>query len=107
MNTANDHKYYIFTPMKVGGGGAEALHQLAYYLRKSGREAYTVYYNYSGFYDAKPIDRYEQYEVITTKYENIEDEPWNYVIAPENAPWCLNGFHKAFAAFAFRCNRFV
>ena len=95
MTTAINHKYYIFTPMKVVGGGAEALHQLAYYLRKSGREAYTVYYAYSGFFDAKPIDRYEQYEVVTTKYEDIEDEPWNYVIAPENAPWCLNSLYKA------------
>lgn len=88
-------KYYVFTPAFVCSGGPEALHQLAYYMRSSGLEAYTVYYEYSGFVDAKPMERYIQYEVITVKYEDIEDEPSNFVIAPENAPWCLNGFHKA------------
>lgn len=88
-------KFYIFTPMSVVGGGAEALHQLGYYLRQAGLEAYVVYYTYVGFFDAKPNKRYEEYGAVVVKYEDVEDEKWNYVIAPENAPWCLNGFHKA------------
>ena len=71
------------------------MHQLAYYMRKLGMEAYTVYYAYSGFLKAEPINQYKQYEVQVTRYEDVEDVSDNYVIAPENAPWCLNGFKKA------------
>ncbi len=88
-------KYYIFTPANTCTGGPEALHQLAYYMRKLGMEAFTVYYTYSGFPKANPIERYRQYEVEVLSYDKIEDEKGNYVIAPENAPWCLNGFKKA------------
>lgn len=88
-------KYYIFTTAKTCTGGPEALHQLAYYMRKLGMEAYTVYYTYSGFPKANPIERYRQYDVQVLPYDRIEDEEGNYVIAPENAPWCLNGFKKA------------
>lgn len=88
-------KYYIFTTAKTCTGGPEALHQLAYYMRKLGMEAYTVYYTYSGFSNAKPIERYKQYEVEVLPYDKVEDEEDNFVIAPENAPWCLNGFKKA------------
>ncbi len=88
-------KYYIFTTAKTCTGGPEALHQLAYYMRKLGMEAYTVYYSYSGFPKAYPIERYWQYEVEVLPYDKIEDEEGNYVIAPENAPWCLNAFKKA------------
>lgn len=91
----HNRKYFIFTPANYCSGGPEALHQLAYYMRKCGKEAYTVYYEYSGFIDAKPMNRYEQYEVVTMKYEDIEDEPDNVVIASENVPWCLNSFKKA------------
>lgn len=88
-------KTYIFTPAIVCSGGPEALHQLAYYLRKLGMEAYIVYYTYSGFPFAQTIERYRQYEVKVVAYDEIEDEFGNYVIAPDNAPWCLNGFTKA------------
>lgn len=88
-------KFFIFTPANCCSGGPEALHQLAYYMRKLGMEAYTVYYTYSGFPKAYPIERYRQYEVDVLSYDKIEDERGNYVIAPENAPWCLNGFKKA------------
>ena len=71
------------------------MHQLAYYMRKLGMEAYTVYYTYSGFPKASPVERYRQYEVEVLPYDQIEDEEGNYVIAPENAPWCLNAFKKA------------
>ena len=91
----NKAKYYIFTTAKTRTGGPEALHQLAYYMRKLGMEAYTVYYTYSGFPKAEPINQYKQYEVQVARYEDIEDVSDNYVIAPENAPWCLNGFKKA------------
>ena len=43
MNACNK-KYYIFTPAATCSGGPEALHQLAYYMRGVGMEAYTVYY---------------------------------------------------------------
>lgn len=92
---SNKSRYYVFAPAKTCTGGPEALHQLAYYMCKLGMEAYVVYYEYSGFVDAKPIERYLQYETVTAKYEDIADEARNYVIAPENAPWCLNGFKKA------------
>ena len=88
-------KCYIFTTAYTCTGGPEALHQLAYYMRKLGMEAYTVYYTYSGFPKANPIERYRQYDVQVLPYDRIEDEEGNYVIAPENAPWCLNGFKKA------------
>lgn len=89
------NKIYIFTTANACSGGPEALHQLAYYLRKINLEVYTVYYTYSGFIAAEPIDRYKQYEVRIAQYEDVEDEAGNYVIAPENAPWCLNCFKKA------------
>lgn len=88
-------KYYIFTPAAFCTGGPEALHQLAYYMRQLGMEAFTVYYTYSGFPKAQTIDRYKQYGVTVVAYDEIEDKVGNYVIAPENAPWCLNGFKKA------------
>ena len=87
-------KVYIFTPAKVRSGGPEALHQLAYYLHKMGIDAYTVYYTYLGFPEAQPIDRYKQYGVEVKTYGEIEDVADNFVIAPESAPWCLNGFKK-------------
>ena len=89
------HKYYIFIPANKCSGGPEALHQLVYYMRKIGLDAYAVYYEYSGFVCAKPITRYEQYGVTAVVYSDIEDKIENYIIAPENAPWCLNGFKKA------------
>ena len=88
-------KYYIFVPAKACSGGPEALHQLAYYMRRLGMEAYVVYYTYSDFPVVQTIDRYLQYEVSVVPYDKIEDRSGNYVIAPENAPWCLNGFKKA------------
>ena len=88
-------KYYVFTPAKVCSGGPEALHQLAYYMRKLDMEVYTVYYTYSGFPKVQTIGRYMQYGVAVKAYDEIEDRVGNYVIAPENAPWCLNGFKKA------------
>lgn len=88
-------KYYVFTPANTCTGGPEALHQLVYYMRKLGMEAYTVYYTYSGFPKANTIERYRQYEVEVLPYDKIEDEVGSCVIAPENAPWCLNGFKKA------------
>lgn len=88
-------KYYIFTPAHTCTGGPEALHQLAYYMRKLGMDAYTVYYAYAGFPKAQPIERYKQYGVEVVAYEEIEDEADNIAIAPENAPWCLNGIKKA------------
>lgn len=91
----NKAKYYIFTPAKTRTGGPEALHQLAYYMHQLGMEAYTVYYAYSGFPKAEPINQYKQYEVQVARYEDVEDVPNSIVIAPENAPWCLNGFKKA------------
>ena len=77
------------------GGGPEALHQLVYYMRQLGMDAYTVYYEYSGYPVAVPVERYEQYGVKVVRYDEIEDEVGNFVIAPENAPWCLNGFRNA------------
>ena len=50
------------------------MHQLAYYLRKLGMEAYIVYYTYSGFPFAQTIERYRQYEVKVVAYDEIEDE---------------------------------
>ena len=88
-------KYYIFTPADTCSGGPEALHQLAYYMRGVGMEAYTVYYTYAGFPVSHAIERYRQYEVEVEAYDKIEDVESNYVIAPENAPWCLNGFKNA------------
>ena len=88
-------KFYVFTPANICTGGPEALHQLSYYMRKLKMDTYTVYYTYSGFQPVKPIERYEQYGVNVVRYEDVEDEEGNFVIAPENAPWCLNGFKKA------------
>lgn len=91
----HNKRFYIFTPADVCSGGPEALHQLAYYMRKLGMEAYTVYYTYLGFPEAQTIERYKQYEVEAAAFDEIEDVDGNYVIAPENAPWCLNSFKKA------------
>ena len=88
-------KFFVFAPANICGGGPEALHQLVYYMRQLGMDAYTVYYVYSGFPVVSPVERYEQYGVKVVRYNEIEDEVGNYVIAPENAPWCLNGFRNA------------
>ncbi len=89
------HKYYIFTPANFCSGGPEALHQLAFYMRKLGLDAYTVYYTYTEFPNVLPIERYNQYNVVPIAYKEIDDIKGNYVIAPESAPWCLNGFRNA------------
>lgn len=88
-------KYYIFTPANVCSGGPEALHQLSYYMRLCSLESYIVYYDYSGFISATPIQRYLQYEPRVVSYEEIEDSKQNFCIAPENAPWCLNSIKNA------------
>ena len=88
-------KYYIFTPAQVCSGGPEALHQLAYYMHQLGLEVYTVYYTYSTYPQVQPIERYKQYGVEVLSVGEIQDVVGNYVIAPENAPWLLNGFKKA------------
>lgn len=89
------NRCYIFAPAYACSGGPEALHQLAYYMRLEGFEAYIVYYSYSGFPETQPIERYKQYDVVVAGYDEIEDKAGNFIIAPENAPWCLNGFQKA------------
>ncbi len=88
-------KYYIFTPSNNCSGGPEALHQLAYYMRKSGLEAYIVYYSSIGFVRSKTIDRYLQYEPYVIHFTDIVDVSTNVCIAPENAPWCLNNIRNA------------
>lgn len=96
MEKVKHHKIYIFTPANTLGGGVEALHQLAYYLRNLDFEAYTVYYQYSGYpMSVSPLPRYEEYNVHAVEYDEIEDGFNSIVIAPENAPWCLNAFRKA------------
>lgn len=95
MKLSKVERFYIFTPANVCSGGPEALHQLAFYMRQLGMEAYTVYYEFTGFPDVRPMERYEQYQVAVTKYDDVRDEEGSCVIAPENAPWCLNGFWEA------------
>ena len=88
-------KYYIFTPAEKCSGGPEALHQLAFYMRKLGLESYIVYYDSFGFVESKIPTRYLQYTPIVARFEDIEDISFNTCIAPENAPWCLNNIHNA------------
>lgn len=90
----SDSKYYIFTPADVCTGGPEALHQLAYYMRICGLQAYTVYYDANGIVLKEPIERYKQYKPEVVTLEDIEDKSQNFCIAPENAPWCLNMVHR-------------
>ena len=91
---SSSKKYYIFAPSNACSGGPEALHQLAYYMRKLGLEVFVVYYA-NGFVESIPIDRYNQYEPVVVKREYIEDISTNICITSENAPWCLNGIYKA------------
>ena len=63
-------------------------------MRTVGLESFVVYYG-NGFPIAKTIDEYLQYDPHVVRYQDIEDVKENYVIAPENAPWCLNHFKKA------------
>lgn len=95
MKSISSKRFYICTPANICSGGPEALHQLAYYMHQLGMEAYTVYYDYTGFIETQTIDRYKQYKVSVIKYEDILDEEDSCVIASENAPWCLNGFRHA------------
>ncbi len=90
----SQHKYYIFCPANTKTGGPEALHQLAYYMRNVGLEAFIVYYG-QGFPESNTIAEYLQYNPQVIRYQDIEDSTDNFVIAPENAPWCLNRFRKA------------
>lgn len=89
-----NRKFYIFIPAFRCSGGPEALHQLAYYMRKCNLDAYVVYYEES-FVLAKPINRYKQYLPIVVPFDSIEDNKHNFCIAPENAPWCLNSIYHA------------
>lgn len=91
---SNTNKYYVFCPANTKTGGPEALHQLAFYMRRVGLESYVVYYG-NGFPNAKTISEYLQYDPHVVRYQDIEDAKDNYVIAPENAPWCLNYFKNA------------
>ena len=94
MSSVNHNKYYVFCPANTKTGGPEALHQLAFYMRSVGLKAFIVYYG-QGFPKSQTIKEYLQYTPHVIQYQDIEDSSNNYVIAPENAPWCLNRFRKS------------
>ena len=95
MKSIKVRKYYIFAPSNCCSGGPEALHQLAYYMCNVGCDAYIVYYCSIGFLYSSTISRYQQYNSRVIEYSKIEDNVDNICIAPENAPWCLNGIYNA------------
>ena len=86
-----DAKIYIFCPPDIISGGPEALHQLCYYMRKTGIDAKMVYYL---SHKTVSPERYYLYETCAIDYEEIEDSEKNILIVPETATLYLRCFRR-------------
>ncbi|MGC3978999.1 MAG: hypothetical protein QM751_12725 [Paludibacteraceae bacterium] len=63
---------YILCVANLRSGGPEALHQLCYYMRRVGLDAYMVYYNTTdGIEPMPPV--YSIYKVKNKLFSEIED----------------------------------
>lgn len=92
LKLKSNSKIYIFTPAYSVSGGPEALHQLGYYMRKCGLNAYNVYY---GFVEGNPTpQRYEQYNPSVLLEKDIIDDKNNIIIMPESATYLLINYRK-------------
>lgn len=81
---AKYNNIYILCPKKYASGGPEALHQLSYYMMKSGlKNVYMVYTNLNNGEDGKN-PRYDKYETKSISISEIEDLESNLIIIPEN-----------------------
>lgn len=85
---------YIFAPAYQVSGGPEALQQMCYYLRKIGKDAIIVFYNYEEDKDPMP-SRYLIYGNKWILAHQVVDEPRNSVVVPERKPLLLNSIRKA------------
>lgn len=87
-------QYYIFCPAHLVTGGPEALHQLRYYMDKTGLDAYLVYFCIKE--NTNPIpSRYLIYEPKIKKIDEINDIKTNYIIVPESSSIILNDYKNA------------
>lgn len=85
--------YYVICPYGRKSGGYEALHQLVYYLKKNGKEAYMVY---SNLIDKKNIID-TQYSIYIDSYlllDEIVDSDSNAIIVPETMTYLFKKFNK-------------
>jgi hypothetical protein len=91
LNFINDAThFYIVAPANVATGGPELLHQLAYKLKKNGK-------NVSMFYmptnHPNPVhDNYEQYSIDYVR--QVNDDEKNVVIIPETQTQLLSEYSK-------------
>lgn len=85
----------IICPAYGKSGGAEALHQLAFYLRKKKQVHQFIYVNFTTFEIVKaptPL-KFRWYNVIST--QQFIDDPNSLVIVPETMIAFLNNFQFA------------
>ena len=85
---------YVFAPAYQVSGGPEALQQMCYYLRKIGRDAVMVFYNYENGRNPMP-ERYLIYGNPWILVHEVEDKKENSVVVPERRPFYLNPYKKA------------
>lgn len=85
---------YILSPSKKQTGGPDALQQMCYYLRKIGKDAVIVYFDYKIGENPMP-DRYRIYGNKWITLDQIEDKSTNTVLSPESCTTQLNKIKKA------------
>ena len=84
---------YILAPANIYTGGPTALFQLCNTLQyKFNIDTYIAFYNMS---EEDPVHpNYRKYNCKWIPYHNIDDNPSNYIIAPEVVPYLLKQFKK-------------
>lgn len=94
----SENIYYIIAPANLKSGGPELLHQLAYELRRLGKN---VYIAYDGCKDQEPNEcipneyiKYIDQNVI--RVEDIPDENKSTIILPETKCNWLEKFERAY-----------
>jgi hypothetical protein len=79
IRVTKDTIIYILCPGYIVTGGTDALHQLRYYLDKSGYRACLTYYDGC----SSPSEKYLKYNPLLVPLEAIEDAPHHVLIAPD------------------------
>jgi hypothetical protein len=79
FNIYTESKVYVLCPAGAVTGGPEALHQLAYKLRRKGIDARMVYYSDNNR-DTEVPEPYRVYDPVVS--DEVEDEQANVVIVP-------------------------
>lgn len=84
------NRYYIVAPANFATGGPELLHQLAYKLKKNGKNVSILYIPTN---NPSPVhENYKQYEIDFVR--ELDDDEQNVLIVPETQTQLLNNYAK-------------